>query len=320
MNVDDMAAIAFLLERKANIQAITVSTTGFSAQWAGVENALRLLHRYNRSDIPVAFQEGFVGQTQLNLKYPVGIPPPHWTDGSNKYFTDWISLKKSPKQAAWQSAAQLIVEVLSNSAEKVHFLELGPFTNLAAALHRDADAVRQIHTIYMEGGRLSPGSGSLRRLRGPGFPWTTATKPKNASWNVFVDAISASQVFAFGIPTMVVADNACDALVVDPGDSHEYGNANCTSFLTEIVLKWAPAHHEQWSNLKYWDPAVSVMMLQTLNQESLACQEWLESNLTVSLQNDDTYATFVQGQVGAPTNACLASNRASLLQTFYAGC
>ena len=53
MNVDDMAALCFLLKHHEDILAITVSAVGFSAQHSGVEQALRLVHHYNRS-IPVA--------------------------------------------------------------------------------------------------------------------------------------------------------------------------------------------------------------------------------------------------------------------------
>ena len=41
MNVDDMAALAFLLKHHEQILAITVSAVGFSAQHSGVEQALR---------------------------------------------------------------------------------------------------------------------------------------------------------------------------------------------------------------------------------------------------------------------------------------
>ncbi|CAL1138255.1 unnamed protein product, partial [Cladocopium goreaui] len=151
MNVDDMAAIAFLLAHHSNILAITVSAVGFSAQWSGVDNALRLLNYFNRS----AFQDGYLGQTQLNLQYPSGLPPQEWLKGTNEYFTKWVPIASSLRPPAWQSASQLIVEVLNASEENVHFLELGPYTNLAAALHRDALTVtRKIRRVYAEGGRL----------------------------------------------------------------------------------------------------------------------------------------------------------------------
>eukprot|EP00438_Fugacium_kawagutii_P018570 Skav207308 [mRNA] locus=scaffold533:297948:301236:+ [translate_table: standard] len=76
-----------------------------------------------------------------------------------------------------------------------------PYTNLAAALHRDATALRKIQRVYAEGGRLD--------LAGV-FPWNPQNKPPTASWNVFLDTIAAAQVYAFGgFPITLFADNAC---------------------------------------------------------------------------------------------------------------
>lgn len=320
MNVDDMAAIAFLLAHHSNILAITVSAVGFSAQWSGVDNALRLLNYFNRSEIPVAFQDGYLGQTQLNLQYPSGLPPQEWLKGTNEYFTKWVPIASSVRPPAWQSASQLIVEVVNAASESVHFLELGPYTNLAAALHRDALTVtRKIRRVYAEGGRLKvPG------LRNRVFPWTTQNKPQKASWNVFLDSIAAAQVYAYGFPTTLFADNACDTLGVRPSDAKKgggVGGKRCPSreMLGKIILNWAEAHQQDWSSLKYWDQATAVLLLELLLEKSPSiCERWLQANLTVSLQNDATYATFVQGQFGATTDACVVSSRARFLETFYA--
>ena len=45
------------------------------------------------------------------------------------------------------------------------------------------------------------------------FPWTTQNKPQKASWNVFLDSIAAAQVYAYGFPTTLFADNACPLAV-----------------------------------------------------------------------------------------------------------
>mmetsp|Transcript_3998 Transcript_3998/g.7258 ORF Transcript_3998/g.7258 Transcript_3998/m.7258 type:complete len:354 (-) Transcript_3998:226-1287(-) len=328
MNVDDMAAIAYLLGRGADIRAVTVSATGFSAQWAGVDNALRLLYSLNRSDIPVAFQDGYLSSTQLNLKYPRGMPPAEWLEGTNNYLTQWVKLPASPVPPAWQCASQLIIQVLRSVPDKsMHLLELGPYTNIAAAMHRDGGLFQsKVKAVYVQGGKIqasSPGQEPAPHgvLRGVGFPWTTKTKPSSASWNVFLDAIAAAQVFALGLPTVLMADSAFELLGVRPEDPGEFRPANCTNqVLEDIMLNWAPAHGEQWSDLRYWDQGTAIMMMQLLNGYD-SCKHWLTANITISLQNDGSYATYLQGLPGAPTKACLQSPRASLLEEFYsAGC
>ena len=128
---------------------------------AGVDNALRLLHKLNRSDIPVAFQEGYLGSTLLNLDYPNGMPPQIWTEASTYYLKRWIATEPSPKPAAWQTAPQLILQILDRAPNNsVHILELGPYTNLAAALHRSGGAElfrSKVKRLYVQGGKV-PGS------------------------------------------------------------------------------------------------------------------------------------------------------------------
>lgn len=319
MNVDDMAALAFLLLHHSNILAITVSAVGFSAQWSGVDNALRLLQYYNRSEIPVAFQDGYFGQTQLNLQHPSGLPPQEWLQGTNVYFTEHVPLAASPHPPAWQSASQLIVEVLQASKDVVHFLELGPYTNLAAALHRDGTVTRtKIRRVYAEGGRLHVPEG-VKALRGNrAFPWTTETKPQRASWNVFLDAIAAAQVYSAGFPTTLFADNACDVLQVHSSDFQPTSSCG-HGMLGKIMSQWAKAHGVDWSSLRYWDQATVVLLMDLLLDKSpTICERWLQANLTVSLQNNNSYATFVQGHFGAATDACVVSSRERFLQTFYA--
>ena len=129
-----------------------------TCRWAGVDSALRLLHKLNRSDIPVAFQEGYLGSTRLNLDYPSGMPPSEWTEANNRYLEQWIGLEPSQKPAAWQSAPQLICQILQSAdLQSVFILELGPYTNLAAALHRSDCAAlfrSKVQGLYVQGGRL----------------------------------------------------------------------------------------------------------------------------------------------------------------------
>ena len=128
---------------------------------AGVDNALRLLHKLNRSDIPVAFQEGYLGSTLLNLDYPNGMPPQIWTEASNHYLKRWIATEPSPKPAAWQTAPQLILQILDRAPNNsVNVLELGPYTNLAAALHRSGGAElfrSKVKCLYVQGGKVQGG-------------------------------------------------------------------------------------------------------------------------------------------------------------------
>ncbi|CAE7861462.1 rihA [Symbiodinium necroappetens] len=334
MNQDDMAALVYLIRSGADIKGITVSANGFSAQSAGVDNALRLLHKLNRSDIPVAFQEGYLGSTLLNLDYPNGMPPQIWTEASNHYLKRWIATEPSPKPAAWQTAPQLILQILDRAPNNsVNVLELGPYTNLAAALHRSGGAElfrSKVKCLYVQGGKVQGGhavehSGAALRGSGTsgaglatGFPWSTDKKPKNASWNIFLDAISAAQVWAFGLETVLVPDSAFEHLQVEPSDPNMFVPQNCSNkLLSDMVIYWAPSQNQTWSGLRYWDQATAVVVMQRLLDKESVCQKWMKSGIMVSLQNDASYATYLQGSAGARSEVCLATSRTAFLEDFY---
>ena len=139
-----------------------------------------------------------------------------------------------------------------------------------------------------------------------GFPWSTDKKPASASWNIFLDAVSAAQVWAFGLATVLIPDNAFQLLQVDPRDPETYTPKNCANdLLRDIVLNWAPSQNEEWSGLRYWDQATAVASWQMIlgKEEHPMCQQWAEINISVSLQNDPTYATYLQGGIGTPSQA-----------------
>ncbi|CAK9098799.1 unnamed protein product, partial [Durusdinium trenchii] len=77
------------------------------------------------------------------------------------------------------------------------------------------------------------------------FPWTTENKPQTASWNVYLDPIAAAQVYGYGFPLVLLADNACDTLVVDPSDPEKF--LSCRDSHLDIytssndAIRWRPS-------------------------------------------------------------------------------
>ena len=148
------------------------------------------------------------------------------------------------------------------------------------------------------------GSGTSGPGLPTGFPWSTEKKPKNASWNIFLDAISAAQVWAFGLEIVLVPDSAFEHLQVEPTDPNAFVPQNCTNkLLSDIVIYWAPSQNQTWSGLRYWDQATAVVVMQRLLGKESVCQNWMKSGIMVSLQNDASYATYLQGSAGARSEA-----------------
>lgn len=145
VDVDDVQAIGYLLNSPVfSIKGIVVEADGWSSQFAGVVNAMRITKRYALPDIPVAFGPllsvcaarcALVGgwptgrarasmlilarpppllpsqMTSLNGKYDnAGLPPDKLKP--NNYLTEFVPLPFNPRPPEWRSAAALIIDLL----------------------------------------------------------------------------------------------------------------------------------------------------------------------------------------------------------------
>lgn len=153
-NQDDFLAIAYALQSPVfDVRAILVSATGFSTQYAGVENVMRLTQQYGQPDIPVAYGPP-EGITKLNADGE-GIVPTEWLT-SNSYLAQnsWVETPlNSMAVPAFRSAARLLIATLQNASTPIDVLALGPLTNVALAMNDDAALLRErIGTLLFSGG------------------------------------------------------------------------------------------------------------------------------------------------------------------------
>ncbi len=85
-------------------------------------------------------------------------------------------------------AADLLIRFARRWREELIVVTLGPLTNLALALERDAEALRSVRAIVTMGGSVAEGGN------------VTAA----AEYNVFVDPEAAARVLAAGLPLTLV--------------------------------------------------------------------------------------------------------------------
>ncbi len=138
--IDDMRAISLLLARpEITIKAILFSD-GSLPPAEGVEKICSLLHEFNRDDIPVACGD-----------VVKGINPP-WREFNRNI--SWGS--QTGCQRTDLNAVDCLSEKLKEEDEKIILVCLGPLTNIAQVIKKDATLLSEIERIIWYNESVKP--------------------------------------------------------------------------------------------------------------------------------------------------------------------
>lgn len=182
---DGMTALAYMLANpKFDIQAITIAQ-GIARPEIFANNIERMLGRLDVTGIPV----GIGSSTPLegNNEFPDFI-----RDGSDTFWTPFVTLPDEAPPVETRPAAELIVETVKQSPEPVAILATGPLTNIAEALRLDPTIIDNISVLQIMGGAVFV-PGNLPVLPDPPFSTNTV-----AEFNIWIDPVAAQEVFEAG--------------------------------------------------------------------------------------------------------------------------
>lgn len=184
---DGFAALAYLLANpKFDVQALTVSHGVARPENEGFQTGLKkLLGRLNATDIPVGI--GSSVPLSGSNAFPGFI-----RNDADKFYAPFVSVPDAVPNIEFTAAAQLIVNKVNSSPEPVAIFSAGAFTNIAAALRIDPTIVNNISVLQTMGGAVFV-PGNLGVVDEPPYSTNTA-----AEFNVWVDPLAASEVFAAG--------------------------------------------------------------------------------------------------------------------------
>lgn len=194
--IDDALAIMLALASpELDVRALT--TVGGNA---GIEvtthNALRLLHLCGRDDIPV----GAGAKVPLVRQDSSADEAIHGADGFGG-----VEIKPAPRQADPRTAVQVIADVVTNSAEPITLIALGPLTNVAALIAAHPEVAARLERIVLMGGGA--------RVLGNMTP--------AAEFNMWFDPEAAARVFDSGVPITMVGLDVTHQALTAPGDWDE---------------------------------------------------------------------------------------------------
>lgn len=218
--LDDALAIGLAVALPA-LDVLAVTTVGGNADVTRcTDNALRLLHAYGRSDIPVA--EGAAGALLGEIVRATEV---HGESGLGD-----TRLEPSPVGARPEGAVELIARILREHPEPVAIAPIGPLTNIALLLRLYPGLAERIAHVCLMGGSIGEGNHSA-----------------SAEFNIAADPEAADVVFRSGLPITMMGldvthqallDRGSVAALRGPGNRSGAIAAELTEHAIERNLEW----------------------------------------------------------------------------------
>ena len=224
--VDDSAALALsLYEEKIVIDLITTVSGNLDLQ-SVTRNALHVLEKFKRTDIPVAM--GAVKPMERESKDAKFI---HQAEGMGGYHPP-KTVKTKPIE---KPAVEAMYEVINNHAGDINIIMLGPQTNVAYLIKQHPDVVNKIKHIYCEG--CSP------------YGWKSEKRwIEYISFNASSDPEAFDIVMKSGIPITIVPSrmgrelaNFTEQEVYDIGKINDVGRFICEMYSGY----WEPGYQDR---------------------------------------------------------------------------
>lgn len=198
---DGMIALLYFLRHPAfDVRAVTISY-GEAHPEVFAPQVTQVLAAFGRTDIPV----GYGSDSPLSGENAF---PDSWRQASDEFWG--ISVPSMDALAAPVPAEELIVNVVSESTEPVTLFVSGAHTNLASALRMNPGIAANIRAVYVMGGAVNV-PGNIHK----DYP---QIENEVAEWNIWVDPLAASDVFASGLEIHLVPLDATNQVTWGKSD------------------------------------------------------------------------------------------------------
>ncbi len=267
---EDMIALTVLLQTPGiTVDAITISGTGEVHCEAGIDHALQILDLHDAPDIPVACGR----ETPLSGSHEF---PAEWRANADNLYG--LSLPETSRAPSTMTAPDLIAQVVTDSAQPVTLVAVGPLTNFADTLQNDPSLAGNIEALYTMGGAVdAPGNVDQT---------DAGIDPPISEWNYYIDPLAVQIVLESGIPiTMVPLDATKDVpitteIVNCTGKNRETPEADFTYQLLDATRELI-----SFGGFEFWDTATASV----LGDASLATFE--TRTLVVDIEGDEAGRT-----------------------------
>ncbi|MGF0039833.1 nucleoside hydrolase [Peptoniphilaceae bacterium SGI.131] len=217
---DDAIAILWALSNeRLDVRAIT-TVAGNQTIEKVTGNALKILTKANRLDIPVA--RG--AKEPIVRKLVVGGALVHGDSGLEGPVLPEPKIKESDLRAN-----ELLIKTLEEAEEAITIVAIGPLTNIAVLLVSRPDLKEKIKEFYIMGGGIHFGN------------WTPA-----AEYNIFADPEAAKIVFNCGIHITMAGLDVTQRAYVTREENEVLRNigTEMTDFVAQLIDYFSKFHYE----------------------------------------------------------------------------
>jgi pyrimidine-specific ribonucleoside hydrolase len=291
---DDWMAILYLLQHPdVNIIAITVTGTGEAHCGPGVRHALDLLMLAGRPEVPVAC--GRSSPLSGDHAFPM-----EWRNRVDNLFD--LSLPRNPNSSSDETAPNLIIRLMQESAQKIYIVALGPLTNIAEAVERDPDLEQGLQMLTIMGGAINvPGNvGPTLNIDNP-----------HAEWNIYADPHAAKVVFGSVMPiTLVPLDATQYVPITMEFYKHIKNNRNTpvAEFIYRTLTQKENDIRQGW--YYFWDPLAAAIA----TEESLT--NFQEFQLVVIEEEGSDSGRILESNSGRIVRVAIWADAARFEQLF----
>jgi len=216
----------------------------------------------------------------LGSEYPLDPEnnqfPEGWRGGTDAVWS--LDLPEPSDTYSAIDGADLIVDLIKSSPEKVTMLVTGAQTDMALALQKDPSIVGNISQIVIMGGAFDM-EGNL--YESPGHEDNVV-----AEWNIYVDPLAAKIVFNSGVPLSIVSLDGSHYFFISPDDDEKISNSTDPA-LSLLSTVWQQQFQGWNGDFKIWDIVAAVALT---NPEVI---EWKYDDVDVIAEPGSTHGQTV---------------------------
>lgn len=280
-----IALLYYLQHPRVDVKAITVSC-GLAHPEIFAQNLDRMLTLLGKTAIPVA--AGRSTPLAGNNSFP-GL----WRKIADDFWQ--IQLPELEVEQPRKPAARLIVDVVNRSPDPVTIFVSGTHTNLAEALRLDPGIAAKIRAVESMGGALYvPGNVAFDESN---------RQNRESEWNIWVDPLAASDVFASGIPIHLTPLDATNKITWKKSDADMWKSESALEgVLAAKLLQWMLRSMSP-NGVYVWDLVAAVNAV-----EPDLC-EHRQIHLKVLTQSGNQEGRTIVDKVASPNaTVCISPN------------
>ena len=216
--------------------------------------------------------------------------PQGWREGADNFWG--MDLPAASEEYTVANGADLIIDLVKNSPEKVTILILGGHTDMALALQKDESIADNISQIVIMGGAFNvPGN----LYESPGYEHNRV-----AEWNIYADPLAAKIVFNSGIPLSIVSLDGSDDFVLGRKDLNKIWDSTDPA-LSLLSALWEQSFDWWGGPFKIWDIVAGVAVT---NPEHM---DWTYDGVDVVAEPGNKHGQTIALNTGSETSRFSAS-------------